>query len=106
MNNWSREDLVKEINWLRDVSDRRYKRAQEMRNDIMRLEDELKESKRLNLQNRNKVNRLEADLASVEDYSDKQADVIKHYVNQIKELRDENQNSNDSRKFYWAEEVK
>jgi len=68
MNNWSREDLVKEIN---------------------KLEDELKESKRLNLQNRNKVNRLEADLASVEDYSDKQADVIKHYVNQIKELKNE-----------------
>ena len=85
MNNWSREDLVKEIN---------------------KLEDELKESKRLNLQNRNKVNRLEADLASVEDYSDKQADVIKHYVNQIKELRDENQNSNDSRKFYWAYDPK
>ena len=54
----------------------------------------------------NKINRLEADLASVEDYSDKQADVIKHYVNQIKELRDKKQNSNDSRKFYWAEEVK
>jgi len=61
MNNWSREDLVKEINWLRDVSDRRFKRMQEMRNDIMRLEDE---------------------------------------------LRDKKQNSNDSRKFYWAEEVK
>tara|TARA_Y100001972_G_scaffold29952_1_gene36947 strand:+ start:389 stop:661 length:273 start_codon:yes stop_codon:yes gene_type:complete len=89
MDNWSRQDLVNEINWLRGVSDRRYKRAQEMRNDIMRLEDELKESKRLNLQNRNKVNRLEADLASVEDYSDKQADVIKHYVNQIKELKNE-----------------
>ena len=68
MNNWSREDYLNEIN---------------------RLEDELKESKRLNLQNRNKVNRLEADLASVEDYSDKQADVIKHYVNQIKELKNE-----------------
>ena len=106
MNNWSREDLVKEINWLRDVSDRRYMRAQEMRNDIMRLEDELKESKRLNLQNRNKVNRLEADLASVEDYSDKQADVIKHYVNQIEGLRGEKQNSNDSRKFYWAYDPK
>ena len=61
MNNWSREDLVKEINWLRDVSDRRFKRMQERRNDIMRLEDE---------------------------------------------LRDKKQNSNDSRKFYWAEEVK
>ena len=68
MNNWSREDFLNKIN---------------------RLEDELKESKRLNLQNRNKVNRLEADLASVEDYSDKQADVIKHYVNQIKELKNE-----------------
>ena len=81
MNNWSREDLVKEINWLRDVSDRRYKRAQEMRNDIMRLEDELKESKRLNLQNRNKVNRLEADLASVEDYSNEMLNKIKELVN-------------------------
>ena len=106
MENWSRQDLLSEINWLRDVSDRRFKRMQEMRNDIMRLEDELRESKRRTLQNRNKVNRLEADLASVEDYSDKQADVIKHYVNQIKELRAEKQNSNDSRKFYWAEEVK
>ena len=89
MDNWSRQDLVKEINWLRDVSDRRFKRMQEMRNNIMRLEDELKESKRHTLQNRNKVNRLEADLASVEDYSDKQAEVIKHYVNQIKELKNE-----------------
>ena len=86
MEDWSRQDLVNEINWLRGVSDRRFKRAQEMRNDIMKLEDELKESKRLNLQNRNKINRLEADLASVEDYSDKQAEVIKHYFNQIKEL--------------------
>ena len=68
MNNWSRENFLNKIN---------------------RLEDELKESKRLNLQNRNKINRLEADLASVEDYSDKQADVIKHYVNQIEELKNE-----------------
>ena len=86
MDNWSREDLVNEINWLRDVSDRRFKRMQEMRNNIMKLEDELKESKRHTLQNRNKINRLEADLASVEDYSDKQAEVIKQYFNQIKGL--------------------
>jgi len=86
MNNWSREDLLNEINWLRGVSDRRFKRSQEMRNKIMKLEDELKESKRLNTQNHNKINRLEADLASVEDYSDKQAEVIKHYFNQIKGL--------------------
>ena len=85
MNNWSREDLVNEIN---------------------RLEELFKESRRTILNKANKVNRLEADLASVEDYSDKQADVIKHYVNQIEELRDKKQNSNDSRKFYWAEEVK
>ena len=85
MNNWSREDLVNEIN---------------------RLEELFKESRRTILDKANKINRLEADLASVEDYSDKQADVIKHYVNQIKELRDKKQNSNDSRKFYWAEEVK
>ena len=89
MEDWSRQDLVNEINWLRGVSDRRFKRVQEMRNDIMKLEDELKESKRLNLQNRNKINRLEADLASVEVYSDKQAEVIKHYVNLIKELKNE-----------------
>ena len=82
----TREDFMNEINWLRGVSDRRYKRIQEMRNNIMKLEDELKESKRLNTQNRNKINRLEADLASVEDYSDKQAEVIKHYFNQIKGL--------------------
>lgn len=106
MNNWSREDLVKEINWLRDVSDRRYKRAQEMRNEIAELECKLLQSKKNNLHNRNKVNRLEADLASVEDYSDKQADVIKHYVNQIEGLRGEKQNSNDSRKFYWAYDPK
>ena len=86
MENWSRQDLVNEINWLRDTSDRRFKRSQEMRNKIMKLEDELKESKRLNTQNHNKINRLEADLASVEDYSDKQAEVIKHYFNQIKGL--------------------
>ena len=85
MNNWSREDLVNEIN---------------------RLEELFKESRRTILDKANKINRLEADLASVEDYSDKQADVIKHYVNQIEELRDKKQNSNDSRKFYWAEEVK
>lgn len=65
MEDWSREDLLNEIN---------------------KLEDELKESKRLNTQNRNKINRLEADLASIEDYSDKQAEVIKHYFNQIKGL--------------------
>jgi septal ring factor EnvC (AmiA/AmiB activator) len=59
---------------------------QDLLNKINKLEDELKESKRLNTQNRNKINRLEADLASVEDYSDKQAQVIKHYFNQIKEL--------------------
>ena len=38
MDNWSRQDLVKEINWLRDVSDRRFKRSQEMRNHIQYLE--------------------------------------------------------------------
>jgi chromosome segregation ATPase len=65
MKDWSREDLLNKIN---------------------KLEDELKESKRLNTQNRNKINRLEADLASVEDFSDKQAEVIKHYFNQIREL--------------------
>jgi len=59
---------------------------QDLLNKINKLEDELKESKRLNTQNRNKINRLEADLASVEDYSDKQAEVIKHYFNQIKGL--------------------
>ena len=85
MENWSRQDLVNEIN---------------------RLEALFKESRRTILKKAKKINRLEADLASVEDYSDKQADVIKHYVNQIEELRDKKQNSNDSRKFYWAEEVK
>ena len=85
MENWSRQDLVNEIN---------------------RLEELFKESRRTILNKANKINRLEADLASVEDYSDKQADVIKHYVNQIEQLRDKKQNSNDSRKFYWAEEVK
>ena len=59
---------------------------QDLLNKINKLEDELKESKRLNTQNRNKINRLEADLASIEDYSDKQAEVIKHYFNQIKGL--------------------
>ena len=38
MDNWSREDLVNEINWLRDVSDRRFKRSQEMCNHIQYLE--------------------------------------------------------------------
>jgi septal ring factor EnvC (AmiA/AmiB activator) len=89
MDNWSREDLVNEINWLRGVSDRRYKRAQEMRNEIAELECRLLQSKKTNLHNRNKINRLEADLASVEVYSDKQAEVIKHYVNLIKELKNE-----------------
>ena len=85
MNNWSREDFLNKIN---------------------RLEDELKESKRLNLHNRNKINRLETDLASVEDYSDKQADVIRLYLNEVKQLRASKQNSNDSRKFYWAYDSK
>ena len=89
MEDWSRQDLVNEINWLRGVSDRRYKRAQEMRNKIAELECSLLQSKKTNLQNRNKINRLEADLASVEVYSDKQAEVIKHYVNLIKELKNE-----------------
>ena len=75
---------------------------QDLFNKIDKLEDELKESRRLNLQNRNKINRLEADLASVEDYSDKQADVIRLYLNEVKQLRASKQNSNDSRKFYWA----
>jgi hypothetical protein len=89
MEDWSREDLLNEINWLRGVSDRRYKRAQEMRNEIAELECSLLQSKKTNLHNRNKINRLEADLASVEVYSDKQAEVIKHYVNLIKELKNE-----------------
>ena len=38
MENWSREDLLNEINWLRDTSDRRFKRSQEMRNHIQYLE--------------------------------------------------------------------
>ena len=45
MENWSREDLVNEINWLRDTSEklltlttRRFKRSQEMRNHIQYLE--------------------------------------------------------------------
>ena len=94
MEDWSREDLLNEINWLRGVSDRRYKRAQEMRNEIAELECSLLQSKKTNLQNRNKINRLEADLASVEDYSDKQAEVIKIYVNQNKELRASKKNNN------------
>ena len=81
--------MLNEINWLRGVSDRRYKRAQEMRNEIAELECSLLQSKKTNLHNRNKINRLEADLASVEVYSDKQAEVIKHYVNLIKELKNE-----------------
>ena len=38
MEDWSREDLLNEINWLRDVSDRRFKRSREMRNHIQYLE--------------------------------------------------------------------
>ena len=38
MENWSRQDLINEINWLRDTSDRRFKRSQEMRNHIQYLE--------------------------------------------------------------------
>ena len=45
MENWSREDLVNEINWLRDTSEklltlttRRFKRSQEMHNHIQYLE--------------------------------------------------------------------
>ena len=63
--NWSREDLVNEIN---------------------RLEDLFRESRRTILHKTNEIKRLEADLASIEDYSDKQAKVIKHYFNQIKGL--------------------
>ena len=59
---------------------------QDLLNKIKWLESELWWSKDENFQNRNKINRLEADLASVEDYSDKQAEVIKHYFNQIKGL--------------------
>ena len=94
MEDWSREDLLNENNWLRGVSDRRYKRAQEMRNEIAELECSLLQSKKTNLHNRNKINRLEADLASVEDYSDKQADVIRHYLNEVKELRASKKNNN------------
>jgi len=59
---------------------------QDFLNKIKWLENELWWSKNENLQNRNKIKRLEADLASIEDYSDKQAEVIKHYFNQIKGL--------------------
>ena len=82
---WSKEDFIKEIKWLRGLSTRRMKRL---------------------LKSTHENSQLQHEVVTLRDYSDKQADVIKHYVNQIKELRDENQNSNDSRKFYWAEEVK
>ena len=59
---------------------------QDLLNKIKWLESELWWSKDENFQNRNKINKLEADLASIEDYSDKQAEVIKHYFNQIKGL--------------------
>lgn len=38
MDNWSRQDLVNEINWLRGLSYRRIKRSQKMRNHIQYLE--------------------------------------------------------------------
>ena len=38
MEDWSRQDLLNEINWLRDMSDRRFKGSQEMRNHIQYLE--------------------------------------------------------------------
>ena len=38
MEDWSRQDLVNEINWLRGLSQRRYQRIQEMRNHIQHLE--------------------------------------------------------------------
>ena len=59
---------------------------QDLLNKIKWLESELWWSKDENFQNRNKINRLEADLASIEDFSDKQAEVIKQYFNQIKGL--------------------
>ena len=86
MEDYSRQDLLNKIKWLENELWWRENENSQSRNKINKLEDELKESKRLNTQNRNKINRLEADLASVEDYSDKQAEVIKQYFNQIKEL--------------------
>jgi len=86
MEDYSRQDLLNKIKWLENELWWRENENSQSRNKINKLEDELKESKRLNTQNRNKINRLEADLASVEDYSDKQAEVIKQYFNQIKGL--------------------
>ena len=82
----SRQDLLNKIKWLESELWWSKDENFQIRNKINKLEDELKESKRLNTQNRNKINRLEADLASVEDFSDKQAEVIKQYFNQIKGL--------------------
>ena len=38
MEDWSRKDLVNEINWLQRLLDRRLKRSREMRNHIQYLE--------------------------------------------------------------------
>jgi len=68
MEDWSREDLLNEIKWLRGLSTRRMKRL---------------------LKSVHENSQLQHEVATLRDYSDKQAEVIKHYVNQIKELKNE-----------------
>jgi septal ring factor EnvC (AmiA/AmiB activator) len=94
MEDYSKQDFLNKIKWLENELWWSKDENFQIRNKINKLEDELKESKRLNTQNRNKINRLEADLASVEDFSDKQADVIRYYLNEIKQLRANKQNNN------------
>jgi len=64
--------------------------------DVVRANDSLiarqvNEINELKVKNENdhKNRQLRQEVATLRDYSDKQADVIKHYINQIKELNDD-----------------
>ena len=85
---------------------RLYDLEDEYRKEISKLREAVAELGGVISKKNSEINRLEADLASVEDYSDKQADVIRLYLNEVKQLRASKQNSNDSRKFYWAYDPK
>ena len=107
MEDYSRQDLLNEIRNLREMREAddelHAKKSKEihMLRDWRRtlLDAIIKKNSEINnlreaaaelggviSEKNSEIKRLEADLASIEDYSDKQAEVIKHYFNQIKGL--------------------
>ena len=83
------ENLLNEIECLRAMPHGTWQLKREMSNTIKDLKRQALDFAGAVLAMSNKIKNLEADLASVENYSDKQADVIRHYINQIARLENE-----------------